>query len=240
MIAKITRGSRPGDIGAYLHGAGKANEHQYYRNGKLHSGGVVIGGNLALWGSTTPEYWARDMRETIATRPDIKNPVWQVSLRNTANDRTLSDADWRDITQTFAEKMGFENHPWVVVRHGDDHVHLVVSRVDDLGQVWHGRNDRRQAQTACSELEEAYGLERAPRRRQNTRKRTFAAEVKAYRERAEDLATDRAEIANVIEIMRRSRPNGGSRTVTAKKSPGQSRGQKYQQEVQQQNRGYER
>ena len=61
--------------------------------------------------------------------------------------------------------MGFENHPWVAVRHGADHVHIVVSRVDYEGNVWHGRNDRRQAQTACQQLERTHGLEVAARRR---------------------------------------------------------------------------
>ncbi|MDK8845887.1 hypothetical protein QP888_05085 [Corynebacterium sp. MSK297] len=163
MIAKITRGSRPGDIGAYLHGAGKANEHQHYRNGKLETGGVAIGRNFAVWGATRPDSWVRDMREAIATRPEIKNPVWQVSLRNTAN-------------------------------------------------------DRRQAQTACSELEKAYGLETASRRRENTRKRSFAAEVKAHRERAEHLRISREETALSAELARRARGVPVSKTVTASKS----------------------
>lgn len=30
-----------------------------------------------------------------------------------------------------------------MVRHADDHVHVVVCRVSDEGKVWHGRNDRR-------------------------------------------------------------------------------------------------
>lgn len=58
-------------------------------------------------------------------RPEINNPVWHASLRNTAQDRTLSDATWADMGQSFAEDMGFADHPWVAVRHGDDPVHLV-------------------------------------------------------------------------------------------------------------------
>ena len=54
MIAKITRGQRVGDIAAYLHGPGKANEHQYLRDGRRHSGGMVIASNIGAEGATDP------------------------------------------------------------------------------------------------------------------------------------------------------------------------------------------
>lgn len=47
MIANITRGDNPGNIGAYLHGPGTANEHTFQHQGKTYSGGVVIGGKPA-------------------------------------------------------------------------------------------------------------------------------------------------------------------------------------------------
>lgn len=166
MIAKITRGARAGDIGAYLHGPGKANEHVYYdAMGQEHSGGQVIGSNIGAEGQTDPARWAPELRAAQQTRPEITKGIWQASLRNTVNDRVLSNEEWAEIAQSFAEQMGFENHPWVVVRHGADHVHIVVSRVDYEGNVWHGRNDRRQAQTVCQALERAHGLEVAPRRK---------------------------------------------------------------------------
>lgn len=166
MIAKITRGKNPGDIGAYLHGPGKANEHTYTAAGQRVSGGVVVGSNIGAEGQTDPRWWAGELRKALNTRQEIKKPVWHASLRNTATDRTLTDDQWADIGQSFAEDMGYAENPWVMVRHGDDHVHIVVSRVSDVGEVWHARNDRRAAQTACTKLEKAYGLEAAPRRRE--------------------------------------------------------------------------
>ncbi|MGP5042562.1 relaxase/mobilization nuclease domain-containing protein [Glutamicibacter ardleyensis] len=166
MIAKITRGKNPGDIGAYLHGPGKANEHTYTAAGRRVSGGVVVGSNIGAEGQTDPRWWAGELRKALNTRREIKNPVWHASLRNTKGDRTMTNDQWADIGQSFAEDMSFAEHPWVMVRHGDDHVHIVVSRVDDVGEVWHARNDRRAAQTACTKLEKAYGLKSAPRRRE--------------------------------------------------------------------------
>lgn len=61
---------------------------------------------------------------------------------------------------------GFREHPWVMVRHADDHVHVVVCRVSDEGTVWHGRNDRRAAQSACTRLKLEHDLQTAPRRRE--------------------------------------------------------------------------
>ncbi len=188
MIANITRGANPGNIGAYLHGPGTANEHTFEHHGKTHVGGVVMGGNLHLNGDLIPDFWVKEMRAAMRTRPEITNPIWQVSLRNTANDRTLSNAEWSDAGQTFAEQMGFADHPWTMVRHGEDHVHLVVSRINDLGEVWHGRHDRRNAQRACTALEEEYDLEAAPRRRQHTVKQTAKVEREQFRKKEADLA----------------------------------------------------
>lgn len=191
MIAKITRGNNPGDIGAYLHGPGNANEHVYEFGGSKHAGGIVIASNVGMEGHTDPSQWAGELRKALNTRPEIKNPVWHASLRNTAQDRTLTDATWADMGQSFAEDMGFAEHPWVMVRHGHDHVHIVVSRVSDVGEVWHGRNDRRAAQSACTKLEQEHGLEQAPRRREGP-KQAVTAEREEARGKARTLGSHRA------------------------------------------------
>lgn len=192
MIAKITNGTRVGDIAAYLHGPGRANEHRFEVAGRTYSGGRVIGGNLGYEGHIDPDQWVKLMRQALNKRPEAKKPVWQCSLRNTANDRRLTDAEWADAGQSFAESMGFEGHPWVMVRHGDDHVHVVVSRVDFEGQLWSRSNDRRKAQTAASALEDAYGLEKAPRTRQLTHEKKPQTMVhKQQRQKAQELEQQR-------------------------------------------------
>ena len=191
MIAKITRGNNPGDIGAYLHGPGNANEHVYEFGGSKHSGGIVIASNIGMEGHLEPSKWAGELRKAINTRQEIKNPIWHTSLRNTAQDRTLSDATWADMGQSFAEDMGFADHPWVMVRHGHDHVHLVVSRVSDTGEVWHARNDRRAAQSACTKLEQEHDLQQAPRRRVQP-KLAVTAEREEFKGKAKTLGSHRA------------------------------------------------
>lgn len=217
MIAKITRGSRVGDIAAYLHGPGKANEHQYRDGSTRVRGGQVIGGNLGRDGDQDGSRWAQDLRAAQSTRPEIKNAIWQTSLRSAPGDRRLSDQEWADAGQTFAEKMGFAEHPWVMVRHGEDHVHIVTSRVSETGEVWHARQDFRQAQSAAKQLEQDYGLTEAPRQRAATRVRMPAKdEREGYRGKQTALTTFRvAELARLKETMGRvdaafPHPAGGS------------------------------
>ena len=154
MIAKISRGASVRGLANYLHGPGKANEHVY--EGVV--GGRVIGGTLGAEGASDGSRWAVDMAAVMGQRPDVEKPVWHMSLRLPAKDRTLSDAQWRDVAQEMGERMGWDSNPWVMVRHGQDHVHVVVSRVGWDGELWHGRNDFREAQKARQGVEQRMGL----------------------------------------------------------------------------------
>ena len=138
----------------YLHGPGKANEHVY----EGVPGGRVIGGTLGAEGALDGSRWATDMATVMGQRPDVEKPVWHMSLRLPAKDRTLSDAEWRDVAQEMGERMGWAENPWVMVRHGQDHVHVVVSRVGWDGELWHGRNDFWEAQKARQGIEQRMGL----------------------------------------------------------------------------------
>ena len=204
MIAKITRGERAGDIAAYLHGPGKANEHEYTAGNVRHSGGIVIGGNLGREGHTDGASWAADLREAAGTRPDISKPIWQVSLRTAPGDRRLSDQQWQDAATIMAERMGYEEHPWVMVRHGEDHVHIVVSRVSDNAQVWHARQDFRAAQSAATALEKHFDLIQAPRQKTPGRARSSQKAIVENQQQTAAQLTERraAALAQALEARR--------------------------------------
>jgi len=174
VIASITRGKDAGALGVYLHGPGRHNEHAY--NNRVH--GMVIAGSVAVTDPTKPGQWVANMRRAYKGRDDVSRPVWQCSLRTAPEDRRLSDAEWADAAQTFAERLGFEQHPWVAVRHADDHIHLAVSRVAHDGRVWQGQHDYRHAQAARRELEVTYGLEQTATRRTMRSERTSITQVK--------------------------------------------------------------
>jgi hypothetical protein len=211
MIAKITRGERPGDIAAYLHGPGKANEHEYTVGHVRRSGGIVIGGNLGREGHTDGATWAADLREAAGTRPDISKPIWQVSLRTAPGDRKLTDEQWQDAATIMAERMGYEEHPWVMVRHGEDHVHIVVSRVSDTAQVWHARQDFRAAQSAATALETHFGLIQAPRQKapgrvRSSQKTIIENQQKTAAQLTEQRAAARARLLEARKLLDRSFP----------------------------------
>lgn len=230
MIAKITRGERAGDIAAYLHGPGKANEHQYTVGERRHSGGVVIGGNLGREGHTEGASWAADLREAAGTRPEIRRPIWQVSLRTAPGDRRLSDEQWRDAATIMAERMGYEEHPWVMVRHGEDHVHIVVSRVSDTGQVWHARQDFRAAQSAATAMEKHFDLIQAPRQKAPGKARSSQSVVIGNQQQtaaklSERRAAEAAEIREVrrfLELERSAHRSSRRPTRPTRPAPGQS------------------
>jgi hypothetical protein len=211
MIAKITRGERAGDIAAYLHGPGKANEHEYTLGHMRRSGGIVIGGNLGREGHTDGGTWAADLREAAGTRPEIGKPIWQVSLRTAPGDRRLTDEQWRDAATIMAERMGYEEHPWVMVRHGEDHVHIVVSRVSDTAQVWHARQDFRAAQSAATAMETHFRLIQAPRQKapgrvRSSQKTIIENQQKTAAQLTEQRAAARARLLEARKLLDRSFP----------------------------------
>ncbi|MGH3799386.1 MAG: relaxase/mobilization nuclease domain-containing protein [Pseudonocardiaceae bacterium] len=158
MIAKISTGSDPKGLARYLHGPGKATPHSYRNEaGRVIAGGTVIAGSVQVT-ATNPQRWGRDFERAAATNARVGKPVWHCSLRCAPGDRRLTDTEFADIAQTVAERMGFAEHPWVAVRHDDDHIHIAVSRVDFQGSTWKNSQDRWKVVEVMREVERQHGL----------------------------------------------------------------------------------
>lgn len=71
----------------------------------------MVGSNIGASEQTDPRLWAGELRKALNTSTEIKTPVWHTSLPNTRQDQTLTDEQWADFWQSFAEVMGAE-HPW--------------------------------------------------------------------------------------------------------------------------------
>ncbi len=191
MIGKVVRGKAVGGLVRYLFGPGRANEHTEPR--------VVAG-----WDEPTavePQRTARGMRDfrpliarLNAPLAAVKAPaksVWHCSLRAAPGDRSLSDAEWREVAAEVMDRTGLaERHDdggcrWVAVRHAEDHVHLVatLARQDGRPAVL-ARNDFFRVGEACRAVEQRYGLAVTA-----GRDRTAAARpTRAEHEKAERLA----------------------------------------------------
>ncbi|TXR51561.1 hypothetical protein FMM08_22415 [Quadrisphaera setariae] len=123
--------------------------------------------------------------ETVAARPGVVKGIWRTSLRAAPQDRVLPDAEWGRIATGYVAAMGLTEHPWTATRHGEDHIHLTVSRVSWSGTVASLSHDFAKAQSACRSIEVAHQLVDASTRYDRARPQISHGE----RERAQRLAT---------------------------------------------------
>lgn len=122
---------------------------------------LIVGGNMS---GKTPRILAAEFGICRAIRPDIGRPVVQFSLALPPGD-TLSRDQWQEIAADFMREMGLEAHPYVVILHRDtehQHVHIVGSRIDLDGTVWHGKFEAFRAIEATQLLEKRHGLTITP------------------------------------------------------------------------------
>jgi len=148
VIPNITKGRRAGGALRYDFGPGRKDEHVDAR---------FITGNVP----GTRQQVARQIDHHIRQGDDIKKPLWRCSLSLPPEDGVLPDEQWARIAESFIERMGFEACPWVAVRHGEDHIHLTVSRLAWDGTLASDRWDWPRARAICDGLEEEHGLVRA-------------------------------------------------------------------------------
>ena len=170
MIPKITKGSRPHGIMVYLVGPGRHNEH---------TDPHLVAGSPLLMAWFDDAQLDADSAAEMAREIDLnrrtfgfdsgEQHVWQCSLSLHYEEGELGDEKWRDVVQSFMDKMDFTEAgakapcTWVAVHHGqnvkgNDHVHIVASRIREDGTKWSAGNDFRRAQSACRELEREHGL----------------------------------------------------------------------------------
>ncbi|MDD2881447.1 MAG: DNA-primase RepB domain-containing protein [Rhodoferax sp.] len=124
------------------------------------SHGRLIVGNLASTGinSMVAEFWA-----IAGRRPDIAKPVWHSSLRMPLGE-DVSDERWIAIAKSYLIRMGFDlkKTQFLVVKHPDQHIHLIVNRVFIDGTVFHGQNENFKSTRVIGEMEKAFCLTLTP------------------------------------------------------------------------------
>ncbi|MEU2134915.1 relaxase/mobilization nuclease domain-containing protein [Streptomyces sp. NPDC018352] len=192
MIANITKGKRAVGALVYDFGPGRRDEHINPR---------IVAGNV----TGTPLQVARAIDHTARRRPEITAPIWRCSLSLPDEDGILPDAQWAAIADKFISDMGFGTAPWVAVRHGDDHIHLTVSRVDWSGQLLSDRFDYRRARESADGLEEEHGLVRAADRFRPEGPQVRNNELQASkRRRGPDAAVppEREELRRIVREVR--------------------------------------
>jgi len=164
MISKATRGNRMGQLIRYLFGPGDHDEHTDQR--------IVAASDPTWIGTRTPDQ--ATLAQLIAELNDnfvrygertSKGHVWHLIIAIPAGDGVLSDAQWRQVADEFAARLGLDDGhvAWAAVNHGlstggNDHIHMAVNLIRDDGTVvnlWRDAYARREAAQA---LERQFGL----------------------------------------------------------------------------------
>ncbi len=139
-------------------------------------------------------------------------------------DRYLSDDEWRDIAETYLDRMGLAPRGddlgvrWVAVRHADDHVHVVATLARQDGRRVFPRNDFYRAGEASRAVEARYLLTVTAASDRTAAKRPTYAETQkaARRSQAEpvrdtlrrSVRTAAAGAASLAEFLERLRDDG--------------------------------
>ena len=148
MKAKVGRGDGFRGVLDYALGKEKRSE--------------IIGGTIA---GLNARQLAAEFGMVRKLRPDAKRPVWHCSLSLPPGDH-LTGERWDAVAADFMKEMGFsDSTPWVAVRHRDtdkDHIHIVASRINLNGELWHGKFEARTAIEATQKLEKEHGLTVTP------------------------------------------------------------------------------
>jgi len=130
----------------------------------------------------TPRELAKEFGQARKLRTDIKKPVWHCSLNLPAGE-ILDETKWREVVDSFLEKMEVDpSNQFCIIHHGDtshDHVHIALNRVNFGGRVWSYANDVYRAIDACQKLEKEFNLTLTPgfnnrkKKNDNTPKLTY-------------------------------------------------------------------
>jgi len=113
----------------------------------------IIGGSFA--GRSAREL-AAEFGALHALRPSLKVYVAHEALRLPVGDPELDDGTWNRLAARWAEEMGFED--FLVVNHGDGHVHIAASRIKRDGSVVSDQHDYRRSEAIIRQIERDFGL----------------------------------------------------------------------------------
>jgi hypothetical protein len=91
-----------------------------------------------------------------ALRPRLGVYVAHEALRLPEGDPDLDDETWARIATRWASEMGFED--FLVVSHGDGHVHIAASRIKRDGSVVSDQQDYRRSEAIIRQIEKAFDL----------------------------------------------------------------------------------
>ncbi|MEV7169998.1 relaxase/mobilization nuclease domain-containing protein [Streptomyces sp. NPDC093224] len=188
MIAKIGKaGADTRGVLRYLYGPGRANEHTDPHLVASFDGFAPDPGRDEA-ATLTQLATVLDLRVKQAGDRAPDKHVWHCSVRAAPEDRILTDDEWAVIARRVLNATGIapagdpDACRWAAVRHADDHIHIVATKVrGDLREPRHW-NDYLRANKELAAIEKEYGLRQVIRGDRTAAKRpTRAEQEKAHR-----------------------------------------------------------
>src|ERR1035437_6419058 len=129
----------------------------------------IIGGNLLGQDAAS---LSKEFSHVRQIRPDCRRPVLHIPLRMPEGE-DVSDARWLEIAIVFMRLMNLSpSRPWTIIKHLNNHVHLVTSRVDNRGQLWTGKWEALRCIQATQDIERLFNLTITPGLRGRNQRQT--------------------------------------------------------------------
>lgn len=160
MVSKISKGGS-------LHGALSYNEEKV----KEQQAKVLFSNRVMLNrdGSSNMYLTNLSFAPYLNANLNTEKPVLHISI-NPHPDDEVTDNMYSEIAQTYMEKMGYGNQPYIVYKHEDldrKHIHIVSVNVDENGRKIDDSNNFYQSKKITRELEKTYNLHTAEKKKQS-------------------------------------------------------------------------
>jgi hypothetical protein len=139
----------------------------------------IIGGNML---GDDAESLAKEFSHVRQIRPDCNKPVLHIPLRMPAGE-DVSDEQWLQIALIFLRLMKLSHsRPWTIIKHLNNHVHIVTSRVDNHGKIWTGKWEALRCIKATQDIEKLLGLTITPglRGRNHRQTRLTSGQIRKF------------------------------------------------------------
>lgn len=160
MVAKIGKGSS-------LHGALSYNQEKI----KEEQAKVLFSNRVMLNrdGSVNMYLANQSFTPYLDANKNTEKPVLHISI-NPHPDDVVSDDMYSEIAQTYMQKMGLGDQPYIVYKHEDldrQHIHIVTVNIDENGKKIGDSNNFYQSKKITRELEKTYNLHTAEKKKQS-------------------------------------------------------------------------
>lgn len=159
MVAKIGKGSS-------LHGALSYNQEKVKEEQAkiLFSNRVMMNRD----GSVNMYLANQSFAPYLDANKNTEKPVLHISINPHPDDK-VSDEMYSEIAQTYMQKIGLGDQPYLVYKHEDldrQHIHIVTVNVDENGKKIGDSNNFYQSKKITRELEKTYNLHTAEKKEQ--------------------------------------------------------------------------